>query len=389
MSNFHKTKKSAAVLKHAILDQYATPFASKTGSTALDHRVAFIDGYAGPGRYEDDEEGSGAMLLRKAHELGAMRSPRTLELHFVEADPKVATRLREVAAAEGQGITYTVDDGDISTHLPKLLEAAKGIPLFVYLDPCGLIIPLDEVAAIFKRPSGLGAPATEVLINLTAHLRRFGGILTSANPVEASLKRIDAVCGGPWWREAWLSKCPDKNASEDQKMAAEAAVVAGYAEKLRERVVGAGTWTIDVRPRADLKPVYYLIFATRHIDGMLYFGESASLGLQRWRKYLAEMDAEDTLFGAATDWEDRWKDQEVVLKERWIDTLTKRLIAELAKGKGFTILDKADEILGDDLAGLVRGTHLRSAINKARDAKKTTTETKNVKDLYRLWITPA
>ncbi|WP_156996522.1 hypothetical protein [Knoellia aerolata] len=50
MSNFHKTKKSAAVLKHAILDQYATPFASKTGSTSIAHRVAFIDGYAGPGR---------------------------------------------------------------------------------------------------------------------------------------------------------------------------------------------------------------------------------------------------------------------------------------------------------------------------------------------------
>jgi len=29
---FHKSKKSAAVLKHAIIDQYATPFASKTGS---------------------------------------------------------------------------------------------------------------------------------------------------------------------------------------------------------------------------------------------------------------------------------------------------------------------------------------------------------------------
>ena len=69
LSNFHKTKKSAAVLKHAIIDQYATPFASKTGTTSLDHRVAFIDGYAGPGRYEDGEEWPGAMLLRKAEEL--------------------------------------------------------------------------------------------------------------------------------------------------------------------------------------------------------------------------------------------------------------------------------------------------------------------------------
>jgi len=215
LNQFHETRKSAAVLKHAIIDQYATPFASKTGSTSLDHRVAFIDGYAGPGRYEDGEEGSGAMLLRKAREVAPF--PRRVECHFVEEDPTVAARLRAVAAAEGQGVAYTIDDGDISMHLPKLLESAKGIPLFTYLDPCGLIIPLDEVASIFQRPSGIGAPATEVLINLTAHLRRFGGILNSPNPVEASLKRIDAVCGGNWWRDAWLEKCPSKNASEDER----------------------------------------------------------------------------------------------------------------------------------------------------------------------------
>jgi len=153
ISNFHKSKKSAAVLKHEIINQYATPFASKTGSRSLDNRVAFIDGYAGPGRYEDGEEGSGAMLLRKAREMASL--PRRVECHFVEENPAVAQRLREVAAAEAGAVTYTVSEGNISLHLPKLLDAAKGIPLFTYLDPCGLIIPLDEVASIFDRPSGL------------------------------------------------------------------------------------------------------------------------------------------------------------------------------------------------------------------------------------------
>ena len=52
-SKFHEAKQAAAVLKHAVLDRYVTPFASKTGSTSKDGRVAFIDGYAGPGRYAD------------------------------------------------------------------------------------------------------------------------------------------------------------------------------------------------------------------------------------------------------------------------------------------------------------------------------------------------
>src|SRR4051794_7449720 len=182
----------AAVLKHEIINQYVTPFASKTGSTSPGGRVAFIDGYAGPGRYDDGSEGSGAMLLRKAHELAAMQSPRQVQLHFVEQDARTVAKLRQIVANEGAGLDPqpTVSDGDISTHLSALLDAASGIPLFVYLDPCGLIIPMEEVATIFERPSGFGAPATEVLINLTAHLRRFAGMLTSKNVVEASLKRI-------------------------------------------------------------------------------------------------------------------------------------------------------------------------------------------------------
>jgi hypothetical protein len=89
--------------------------------------------------------------------------------------------------AEGDGVIYTVTDDDISKHLPVLLGAVNDIPLFAYLDPCGLAIPLDEVARIFDRPSGVGLPATEVLINLTAHPRRFAGMLCShpGEPPEA------------------------------------------------------------------------------------------------------------------------------------------------------------------------------------------------------------
>lgn len=387
MNSFHQTKKSAAVLKHAILNQYVTPFASKTGSTSPGKRVAIIDGYAGPGRYDDGAAGSGAMLLQKARDLAAMRSPRQVELHFVEQDAQTAERLRAVVAQEGAGLSVTVDDGDISERLPELLRSADGVPLFAYLDPCGLIIPMDEVASIFSRPGGTAA--TEVLINLTAHLRRFAGMLTSSRPIEASLKRIDAVCGGDWWREAWLEKYPSKDASEDDKDAAEQAVVEGYAAKLRERIGVAGTWVIDVRPRADLKPVYYLVFATRHVDGMHSFGESASLGLQEWRKYLAREAAQDTLFGESDAWEAAWKEQEEVLSEQWVNTLADRITAELKKGKAFRIVDREDEILGEDLVGVVRNTHLRAAIKKVNATGQTTTSPVGVKEMLTLRIKPS
>lgn len=268
----------------------------------------------------------------------------------MEDEAKTVAKLSEVAEAEGDGVTYTITDGDISKHLQVLLDKVRDIPVFIYFDPCGLPIPMAEVATIFDRGTA-GSPATEVLINLTAGLRRVAGVLYSATPTEASLKRMDAVCDGGWWRTAWLEKCPTRTASEEQKMAAELAAVEGYAERLRKCAGVAGTWVIDVKPRANLKPVYYLVFATRSIHGMATFGESASKGLEHWRKYNAEKDAEDDLFGAAADWEADWKAEETKLKANWVDTLTQRLIAELAKGQAFKIIDRDKAILGDDLVG--------------------------------------
>jgi hypothetical protein len=171
-------------------------------------------------------------------------------------------------------------------------------------------------------------------------------------------------------------------------MAAEQAVVVGYADQLRKRAGGAGTWIIDVRPRADLKPVYYLIFATRHIDGMVYFAESASRGLQAWRKYHARLAAEGTLFDIDGAWEQDWRAEEAVLAAKWVEAIARRLATELAKGEPFRIIDRPDEVLGD-LVGVVRTRHLRAAINKVRAAGATSTDPKGIDDLWRLPLKPA
>lgn len=65
-SPFFVSKKAAAVLKHALLDKYVVPFASKTGKHAPDGRVVYLDGYAGPGRYDDGTPGSPALILESA-----------------------------------------------------------------------------------------------------------------------------------------------------------------------------------------------------------------------------------------------------------------------------------------------------------------------------------
>lgn len=110
--SFFQSKKAAAILKHAVLDQYVDPFSMKTGSRSPGGRVAFIDGYAGEGRYEGGAEGSPALLMRKARQLARKRQ---IECLFVEQDAEHLARLREVVAAEGGGLVVETFTGTWQT----------------------------------------------------------------------------------------------------------------------------------------------------------------------------------------------------------------------------------------------------------------------------------
>jgi hypothetical protein len=46
------------------------------------------------------------------------------------------------------------------------------------------------------------------------------------------------------------------------------------------KTAGTGHWVIDVRSRVGLKPLYYLVFASRHVAGLEYFDEASHLHCQ-------------------------------------------------------------------------------------------------------------
>jgi hypothetical protein len=130
------------------------------------------------------------------------------------------------------------------------------------------------------------------------------------------------------------------------------------------------------------------VFASRHIAGLEYFGEASSLGLEKWRRYSAQQEAEGTLFGDDDSWEDEFKASEAKLKQEWIDSLAKNLETELAKGQPFRVLDRYDEVFGD-LAGVARGMHLRAAMKKVLAAGLTTTSPVGESNLLQLTLMPA
>ncbi|MGW5852356.1 three-Cys-motif partner protein TcmP [Streptomyces sp. NPDC055254] len=204
-SPFFVSKKAAAVLKHAILDKYVVPFASKVGKYAPDGRVVYLDGYAGPGRYDDGTPGSPALILESA---AAISDFRKLDCYFIEKNRKNYQSLSSlVAEAREQGLAAHALQGRAERHLDHVLEAAQGSPLFAFLDPFGLGITFEALTQrIFG--SRRGGQPTEVLLNFNANaVRRIGGLLTSKKDTPgkpATLKALDDACGGDWWQQEFL-----------------------------------------------------------------------------------------------------------------------------------------------------------------------------------------
>jgi three-Cys-motif partner protein len=345
---FFDGKQPAAILKHAIMDQYIDPFVGMTGSRSPGGRVAVIDGYAGEGRYESGEEASPALLMRKARHLIGIK--RRLECHFVEGDSASATRLRQVIENEGGGLPVSLREGNIEKQLGALLAQVRGVPLLVFLDPFGLMIPFGSTANVFAgRPSGV---ATELLINFNASgLRRMAGLLDSDKYFpgrETSLARMDTTCGGDWWRKAWRDHADDRTVAEE-------AVATGYARSLA-KAAGCGWWVTPVRNRARHMPVYYLVFLTRHRDGFSEFGEALSRGLAKWREALHYIENADTLFGDEAE----FKRSEEQLAAGWIDEIEQNLRRLLANGQPFSIFQRYGEVYGS-ATGQAREMHLRKA----------------------------
>ncbi|MGO4635032.1 three-Cys-motif partner protein TcmP [Streptomyces sp. 2RAF24] len=369
-SPFFVSKKAAAVLKHAILDKYVVPFASKVGKYARDGRVVYLDGYAGPGRYDDGTPGSPALILESA---AAIADFRKLDCYFIEKNRKNFHSLSQlVAEAREHGLAAHALQGRAERHLDHVLEAAQGSPLFAFLDPFGLGITFDALTQQIFGSRRASRQPTEVLLNFNANaVRRIGGLLSSNKNTPgkpATLRALDAACGGDWWQEEFL----------DSKDNAEAVdrITEGFARRVG-RAVGAGSWTVEVRNRANLQVAYNLVHFSRHRDGLWLFGEAASLAQIEWRRACLPPENPDMLFSPG----DTFNQEEEARRLGWIKRIRANLEDLLHKHGSFVVGDYQGEVLAGVL-GEAREMHVRAAIKELfREGKTTCNGVGTVRDL--------
>jgi three-Cys-motif partner protein len=272
--------KPQSVYKHGLLDQYVIQYATMTASKLTPKRCVLFDGFAGRGRFDTGEPGSAEhMMLAAQKRKGATQ----IDLLLVEKSSGDFATLDEVADEyRARGIRVVSHNDDCGNRLGDMLKLASGASLFVFLDPCGAVLPMDSIKDVLRRRRTW--PRTEVLLNFSADLvRRAGGQVKKGQRDAHGVAKADAVCGGEWWREVAL-RAHETSGGDDWESAAEAVAV----EYARRLTAGTqyGSVVVPVRRQVHHQPVYYLIFLTSQPPGFWVFGVSAAKAREKWIDFL-------------------------------------------------------------------------------------------------------
>jgi hypothetical protein len=128
-----------------------------------------------------------------------------------------------------------------------------------------------------------------------------------------------------------------------------------------------------VRRKAGQVPVYYLLFLTRHPDGMAVFNESLSLATAQWRRRILELEFEDSLLSGYV--EETFTRQEAELADEWCGQLEYNLITFLDQVPSFVVIEQLEHVFAGVL-GLAREKHLRAVLKQLHDKGITATDAK-------------
>lgn len=355
-TTFFAERQGAAIIKHGVVGRYLRYFTNKTGSRSPGGRVAYVDGYAGPGVYDDGNPGS-PELAAKVFDL--VDGIRDLECFFVERDPEqCATLVEHISPRMPSAV---IRCGSMEDHVDEILDLYAGLPMLAFIDPFGLGISDEALTRLATRKE-----PTDLIVNVSlSAVRRHAGHLTSQKQYPAKqtfIDNLDVALGGDWWQEIWLGEAED----------AADIICQEYCSRLSS-LRGATIWE-RVRDRWEGPTAFYLLLITGHIDGLWGFNEFMSLAHEELR------DADPT---ALTD-------AELLLPygPQWIDSI-KNNVRGLLVGEpnGFVISESMDGVYGDTL-GFAREKHVRAALRELHDEGASSTNPKGVKDLKRLRVKP-
>lgn len=237
-------------LKHRILSRYLSPWTRILGSGG--RSLAYVDGFAGRGRYITGEPGSPLLVLDAMADASSI--PWQSVCHFVEQDEQNFTNLkseveRHPAVQAGRvqyrlyNSTFSAASGSIIGEIRRLRQAS-----FFFVDPFGYDDPtMDLLGQI------LSLDRSEILVNLMFNFAN-RAVSVSDNPSLALT--LDRLFGSEDWRRFAHTHGTER----------EREFVDLYREQLRSR---GARHVVRFRMGDDTvnRTLYYLVHAAKHPKG--------------------------------------------------------------------------------------------------------------------------
>jgi three-Cys-motif partner protein len=156
--------KAHTLAKHAILQNYLKAWMPILSASSSTREILYVDGFAGPGRYENGEDGSPVIAIKTALE-HPLQFPIPVKFLFIENDPErhqilsgVIAGYRSRAAQEPRVQIEMPIQGDCTTVLGGRLQTYKQNnqpfgPALVFLDQFGYsAVPISLISSIMENP---------------------------------------------------------------------------------------------------------------------------------------------------------------------------------------------------------------------------------------------
>lgn len=139
--NFFEEREEASEVKARIVQKYFYAWANVVMPTAekRDNRIAYIDLYAGPGRYKDGAASTPLLVLQ--HAIDHPKMSQMLVALFNDADQdKTATLQSEIDKLPGvRNLKHkpTVSCGEVDEDAAQFFNSTRLVPSFSFVDPFG------------------------------------------------------------------------------------------------------------------------------------------------------------------------------------------------------------------------------------------------------------
>ena len=347
------------MLKHGVLTRYAHYFAGRAG-TATGGRVAFVDGYAGVGRYDDGSPGSPLLLASEA--MRARAFGRDVKLSFVEPDPQYRHQLQESLVEAGIHPDSLLDT-PFDEAIDNLLDRYADHALLIFIDPFGLAIKRTKLLQILERSSRHQPIDVLYHFSLSAVARMGRAGITNLETSTQNAILIDEALGAVDWRERFRG-------ADGQGEATRAAMsVAARFSTSVTMESGASSTSIPVRQRPDYLPQYQLILFSKNQQAHWDFADQASMAHVDWLHHCDTVDYKANLqarevSGIQTLFEDPVPDRsnvEELLESEAVGYLTTHVAGVIQHHRRIRLIDHIVDVYGEML-GRARVRHLRRAI---------------------------